>query len=92
MDGGTRMKLSNSAQQLLAQLCMAKDAYLFGPRDTGAPFKLNFGSSSLSVPRQAVDELTVAGCLSRAATGAGALAFESFTVSDEGRSRLRLPS
>ncbi len=86
------MKLSNAAQQLLAQLCMAKDAYLFGAGDTDMPFKLNFGSSSLSVPRQAVDELSVAGCLNRTTTGTGTLVFVSFTASDEGRSRFRLPS
>jgi hypothetical protein len=86
------MKLSNDAQQLLAQLCMAKDAYVFGARDTDTPFKLNCGSSSLSVPRQVVDELSIAGCLNRTTTGAGTLVFVSFTVSDEGRSRFRPPS
>jgi hypothetical protein len=38
-----QMKLSNAAEQLLAQLCMTKDAYLFGERDGDAPFKLNYG-------------------------------------------------
>ncbi len=51
------MRLSAGAQKILAQLCGAKGAYLFGARDTEAPFKLNSGSDSLSVPRQAVDEL-----------------------------------
>jgi hypothetical protein len=85
------MKLSNAAQQLLAQLCMSKDAYLFGARDADTPFKLNFGSASLSVPRQAVDELSIAGCLTRTTTGAGTLVFVSFTVSEEGRAMFRRP-
>jgi hypothetical protein len=85
------MKLSNAARQLLAQLCMSKDAYLFGVRDADTPFKLNFGSDSLSVSRQAVDELSIAGCLNCTTTGAGTLVFVSFTVSDEGRSRFRTP-
>jgi hypothetical protein len=83
------MKLSAGAQQILAQLCKAKDAYLFGARDAEAPFKLNSGSASLSVPRQAVDELSIAGCLTRTTTGAGPLVFVSFTVSDEGRAIFR---
>jgi hypothetical protein len=83
------MKLSNAAQQLLAQLCTPKDAYLFGARDTDAPFKLHRGSVTFSVPREAVDELSIAGCLDRSTTGAGTLVFVSFTLSDEGRSRFR---
>jgi hypothetical protein len=70
---------------------MSKDAYLFGARDADTPFKLNFDSSSLTVPRQAVDELSIAGCLNCTTIGAGTLVFVSFTVSDEGRSRFRLP-
>ncbi|MGA7411869.1 MAG: hypothetical protein WBW33_15425 [Bryobacteraceae bacterium] len=86
------MKLSAGAQQLLGQLCKAKDAYLFGARDTVAPFKLNCGSASFSVPREAVDELSIAGYLDRTTTGAGTLVFVSFTVSDEGRARFRFPN
>ncbi len=44
------MKLSAGAQQILAQLCKVKGAYLFGARDTDAPFKLNSGSASFPVP------------------------------------------
>lgn len=83
------MKLSNAAQQLLAQLCMAKNAYLFGERDSDAPFKLNCGQASLPAPRVAVDELSNSGCLDRTTTGAGTSVFISFTVSDEGRSKFR---
>jgi hypothetical protein len=86
------MKLSAGAQQILAQLCTVKGAHLFGARDTDAPFKLNFGSASFAVPRQAVDELSIAGCLDRTTTGAGTLVFVSFTVSDEGRARFQLPN
>jgi hypothetical protein len=86
------MKLSDAAQQLLTQLCMAKEAYLFGERDGTEPFKLKFGKESLPAPRRAVDELSKAGCLNRTTTGAGRSVFISLTVSDEGRSKFRGPS
>jgi hypothetical protein len=86
------MILSAGAQQILAQLCKVKGAYLFGARDTDAPFKLNSGSASFPVPRQAVDELSMAGCLERTTTGAGTVVFVSFTVSDEGRAMFRRPN
>ncbi len=85
----TSNEVSAGAQQILAQLRKSKGAYLFGARDTDAPFKVNSGSVSLSVPRQAVDELSIASCFTRTTTGAGTLVFVSFTVSEEGRAMFR---
>jgi len=59
------VQLSPDALQVLSQLCLIRDAFLFGSRsaNTDTPFKLVSASLSRSVQRHIVDELLASGYL-----------------------------
>ena len=84
------MDLSASAGRVLNQLCSVKGSFLFGHRGTDDPFKLMAGSTSVSVPRLAVNELLNAGFITRDSMGEGeGWTYTSFIASADGRSHFR---
>ena len=86
------MNLSDPAQRVLSELYRVPEAILFGAREADAPFKLITGTTSMSVPGHVVNELVNSGYLEGGDIGAGdGEVYISYSLSDEGRSRSRLP-
>ena len=86
------MNLSDLARRTLSELYRVPEAILFGAREADAPFKLIAGTASVSVPRHVVNELLNSGYLEGDDIGAGdGEVYISYSLSDEGRSRSRLP-
>ncbi len=86
------MALSDPARQLLSELFRAPDAFLFGSREASGPFKLIAGTTTTSVAHHIVNELQIAGYLDGGDIGAGdGEVYVSYILSQDGRSRSRLP-
>ncbi len=82
--------LSGSARPVLEKLCTIKGAFLFGLFRTEEPFKLMAGTTSVSVPRFAVNELLDAGLITRDSKGGDEdWSYTSYVASEDGRSFFR---
>jgi hypothetical protein len=90
------MDLSDPARRVASHLYTVREAYLFGLRDSDAPFALidngaarsNAADFVPSIPRSVVDELFNSGYLDSGITGAEESVNIAFTLSDKGRARL----